>query len=39
MERVLGFHTAPPAGVPALEPDIRGAVVVLDFEKGVTLLP
>jgi hypothetical protein len=28
MERVLGFHTAPPAGVPALEPDIRGAVTI-----------
>jgi hypothetical protein len=28
MERILGFHTAPPAGVPALEPDIRGAVTI-----------
>ena len=28
MERVLGFHTAPPAGVPAIEPDIRGAVTI-----------
>jgi hypothetical protein len=28
MERVLGFHTAPPSGVPALEPDIRGAVTI-----------
>ena len=28
MERVLGFHTAPPPGVPALEPDIRGAVTI-----------
>jgi hypothetical protein len=28
MERVLGFHTEPPAGVPALEPDIRGAVTI-----------
>ena len=27
-ERILGFHTAPPAGVPALEPDIRGAVTI-----------
>jgi hypothetical protein len=28
MERILGFHTAPPTGVPALEPDIRGAVTI-----------
>ena len=28
MERVLGFRTAPPAGVPAIEPDIRGAVTI-----------
>jgi hypothetical protein len=28
MERILGFHTAPPAGVPAIEPDIRGAVTI-----------
>lgn len=28
MERILGFHTAPPSGVPALEPDIRGAVTI-----------
>ena len=28
MERILGFHTAPPAGVPAVEPDIRGAVTI-----------
>jgi len=28
MERILGFHTAPPPGVPALEPDIRGAVTI-----------
>ena len=28
MERILGFHTAPPGGVPALEPDIRGAVTI-----------
>ncbi|MDX2151898.1 MAG: DUF1592 domain-containing protein [Bryobacteraceae bacterium] len=27
-ERILGFHTAPPAGVPAIEPDIRGAVTI-----------
>ncbi len=28
MERILGFHTAPPVGVPAIEPDIRGAVTI-----------
>jgi hypothetical protein len=28
MERVLGFQTAPPPGVPAIEPDIRGAVTI-----------
>ena len=28
MERILGFHTPPPSGVPALEPDIRGAVTI-----------
>lgn len=28
MERVLGFRTAPPPGVPAVEPDIRGAVTI-----------
>jgi hypothetical protein len=28
MERILGFQTAPPSGVPALEPDIRGAVTI-----------
>ncbi len=28
MERILGFHTAPPPGVPAIEPDIRGAVTI-----------
>lgn len=28
MERILGFHTAPPTGVPAIEPDIRGAVTI-----------
>jgi len=28
MERILGFHTAPPPGVPAVEPDIRGAVTI-----------
>jgi len=28
MERILGYHTAPPGGVPALEPDIRGAVTI-----------
>ena len=28
MERILGFHTAPPSGVPALVPDIRGAVTI-----------
>ncbi len=27
-ERILGYHTAPPAGVPAIEPDIRGAVTI-----------
>ena len=28
MERILGFRTAPPPGVPAVEPDIRGAVTI-----------
>jgi hypothetical protein len=28
MERVLGFRTAPPPSVPAIEPDIRGAVTI-----------
>lgn len=28
MERVLGFHASPPTGVPAIEPDIRGAVTI-----------
>ena len=28
MERVLGFHTAQPSSVPAIEPDIRGAVTL-----------
>jgi hypothetical protein len=28
MERILGFHTAQPASVPAIEPDIRGAVTI-----------
>ena len=28
MERILGFHIVQPAGVPALEPDIRGAVTI-----------
>ncbi|MBY0374029.1 MAG: DUF1592 domain-containing protein, partial [Bryobacteraceae bacterium] len=28
MERILGFETAPPPGVPAVEPDIRGAVTI-----------
>ena len=28
MERVLGFRTAPPPGVAAVEPDIRGAVTI-----------
>jgi hypothetical protein len=28
MDRILGFHTAPPPGVPAIEPDIRGAVTI-----------
>lgn len=28
MERILGFHAAPPPGVPAVEPDIRGAVTI-----------
>ena len=28
MERILGFHTAQPASVPAIEPDIRGAVTL-----------
>ncbi len=28
MERVLGFQTAPPPGVPAIEPHIRGAVTI-----------
>ncbi|WP_313587048.1 cytochrome c peroxidase, partial [Aquidulcibacter sp.] len=28
MERILGFQSAPPPGVPAVEPDIRGAVTI-----------
>jgi hypothetical protein len=28
IERILGSHISPPAGVPALEPDIRGAVTI-----------
>lgn len=28
MERLLGFSTAPPPSVPAVEPDIRGAVTI-----------
>ena len=28
MERILGFQTAPPPSVPAVEPDIRGAVTI-----------
>lgn len=28
MQRILGFQTAPPPGVPAVEPDIRGAVTI-----------
>jgi hypothetical protein len=28
MERILGYHTAQPSGVPAIEPDIRGAVTI-----------
>ena len=28
MERILGYQTAPPPGVPAVEPDIRGAVTI-----------
>jgi hypothetical protein len=28
MERILGFRTAPPPDVPAIEPDIRGAVTI-----------
>jgi Protein of unknown function (DUF1592)/Protein of unknown function (DUF1588)/Protein of unknown function (DUF1585)/Protein of unknown function (DUF1587)/Protein of unknown function (DUF1595)/Planctomycete cytochrome C len=28
MERILGYHTTQPAGVPAIEPDIRGAVTI-----------
>ena len=28
IERILGVHIAQPAGVPALEPDIRGAVTI-----------
>jgi mono/diheme cytochrome c family protein len=28
MERILGFQTAPPPVVPAVEPDIRGAVTI-----------
>jgi hypothetical protein len=28
MERILGFETAPPPSVPAVEPDIRGAVTI-----------
>lgn len=28
MERILGFHASPPPSVPAVEPDIRGAVTI-----------
>jgi hypothetical protein len=28
MERILGFQASPPANVPAVEPDIRGAVTI-----------
>ena len=28
MERILGYHINQPAGVPAIEPDIRGAVTI-----------
>ena len=28
MERILGFQAVPPPGVPAVEPDIRGAVTI-----------
>jgi hypothetical protein len=28
MERILGYHVTQPAGVPAIEPDIRGAVTI-----------
>jgi hypothetical protein len=28
MERILGFRTQPPPSVPAIEPDIRGAVTI-----------
>ena len=28
MERILGFQAAPPPAVPAVEPDIRGAVTI-----------
>jgi len=28
MDRILGFQAAPPPGVPAVEPDIRGAVTI-----------
>jgi hypothetical protein len=28
MERIMGFQSAPPPGVPAVEPDIRGAVTI-----------
>jgi hypothetical protein len=28
MERILGFRTAPPPDVPAIEPDIRGTVTI-----------
>ncbi len=28
MERILGFQAVPPPGVPAVEPDVRGAVTI-----------
>jgi hypothetical protein len=40
MERILGFHTEPPPGVPAIEPDIRGAVTIrqqLDKHRADTM--
>ncbi len=40
MERILGYRTAPPPGVPAIEPDIRGAVTIrqqLDKHRADTM--
>jgi hypothetical protein len=40
MERILGFEIPPPpAGVPAVEPDIRGAVTSASNSTNIALTP